>query len=53
MTQGQKEAAVKVTKGGKTSSFITRIRIDTPNEFSYFSHGGILQYVLRSLNETE
>ncbi|MEP1553784.1 MAG: aconitate hydratase AcnA [Paraglaciecola sp.] len=50
LTQGQKEAKVKVTKGGKTSSFITRIRIDTPNEFSYFSHGGILQYVLRSLN---
>jgi aconitate hydratase len=25
------------------------IRIDTPNEFSYYQHGGILHYVLRNL----
>ena len=26
-----------------------RVRIDTPKEAEYFRHGGILQYVLRSL----
>jgi aconitate hydratase len=25
------------------------VRIDTPKEQQYFQHGGILQYVLRSL----
>jgi aconitate hydratase len=25
------------------------VRIDTPKEAEYFRHGGILQYVLRSL----
>jgi len=47
---GQKEATVNVTKPDGTSvSFTTDIRIDTPNEFEYFRHGGILQYVIRSL----
>jgi aconitate hydratase len=25
------------------------VRIDTPKELDYYRHGGILQYVLRSL----
>jgi len=25
------------------------VRIDTPQEFEYYRHGGILQYVLRQL----
>jgi aconitate hydratase len=29
--------------------FNARVRIDTPKEADYFRHGGILQYVLRSL----
>jgi aconitate hydratase A / 2-methylisocitrate dehydratase len=29
--------------------FEARVRIDTPKEAAYFSHGGILPYVLRSL----
>ncbi|MDX2065226.1 MAG: aconitate hydratase AcnA [Fimbriimonadaceae bacterium] len=29
--------------------FTVRVRIDTPQEVSYYRHGGILQYVLRSL----
>ena len=29
--------------------FEARVRIDTPKEAEYFRHGGILQYVLRSL----
>jgi aconitate hydratase len=29
--------------------FTLRVRIDTPKELEYYRHGGILQYVLRSL----
>ena len=38
---------VKVTAGDK--SFEAVVRIDTPGEADYFRHGGIMQYVLRSL----
>jgi aconitate hydratase len=30
-------------------SFGVTVRIDTPKEQEYYRHGGILQYVLRSL----
>ncbi len=36
---------------GETVSFKAIVRIDTPTEGAYFYHGGILQYVLRSLVE--
>lgn len=46
----QKQVTVKVIRDdGSEFSFNTDIRIDTPNEFEYFRHGGILQYVIRSL----
>ena len=46
----QKQAKVHVTRDDDTKfSFDTDIRIDTPNEFAYFRHVGILQYVIRSL----
>ncbi|TEW55543.1 aconitate hydratase AcnA [Psychromonas sp. RZ22] len=46
----QKTVIVSVTaKDGSHSSFEAKIRIDTPNEFSYYQHGGILHYVLRNL----
>jgi aconitate hydratase len=38
---------VKVTAGDK--SFDAVVRIDTPGEADYYRHGGIMQYVLRSL----
>ncbi len=38
---------VKVSAGDK--SFDAIVRIDTPGEADYFRHGGIMQYVLRSL----
>jgi aconitate hydratase len=38
---------VTVTAGDK--KFNARVRLDTPAEREYFRHGGILQYVLRSL----
>ncbi|NCZ58267.1 MAG: aconitate hydratase, partial [Actinobacteria bacterium] len=40
-------STVKVTAGGK--SFTAKVRIDTPGEADYYRHGGIMQYVLRSL----
>jgi aconitate hydratase len=36
-------------KGKETVEFEAVLRIDTPGEADYFRHGGILQYVLRSL----
>ena len=38
---------MKVTAGEKT--FDAVVRIDTPGEADYYRHGGIMQYVLRSL----
>ncbi len=35
--------------GGKVTTFAAMVRIDTPDEAEYYRHGGILQYVLRSL----
>jgi len=34
---------------GSSFSFTATTRIDTPNELEYYRHGGILQYVMRSL----
>ncbi len=34
---------------GLETRFRAVVRIDTPNEFAYFRHGGILHYVLRRL----
>jgi aconitate hydratase len=45
-----REAAVKVHRAeGGDISFTTTVRIDTPQEWLYYRHGGILQYVLRQL----
>ena len=50
---GQQMATVTVSgTDGAERQFQTRIRIDTPNEFSYYRHGGILHYVLRRLAGT-
>ena len=38
---------LKVTAGDK--EFEATVRIDTPNEWLYYRHGGILHYVLRQL----
>ena len=34
---------------GATTTFLTTVRIDTPEELTYYHHGGILPYVLRTL----
>ena len=36
---------------GTEISFDVRVRIDTPGEAAYYRHGGILQYVLRTLRD--
>jgi aconitate hydratase len=52
---GLAEVVKKATVGQKlvvkagTKTFTALVRIDTPNEFAYYQHGGILQYVLRQL----
>ena len=38
-----------VSADGRSVEFTALVRIDTPGEADYFRHGGILQYVLRSL----
>ncbi len=47
LNNGVTPKLVTVTDGGK--SFKAKLRIDTPGEADYYRHGGIMQYVLRSL----
>ncbi len=45
-----RQVAVTATRAdGSTVAFTAVLRIDTPGEADYYRHGGILQYVLRSL----
>ena len=34
---------------GTVKTFSVIVRIDTPKEWDYYQHGGILQYVIRQL----
>jgi len=47
LNDGQVPREVTVRAGHQ--EFAVRLRIDTPGEADYFRHGGIMQYVLRSL----
>ncbi len=52
LNDGQTPKTVQVTAvsdSGDKIVFEADVRIDTPGEADYFRHGGILQYVLRSL----
>jgi aconitate hydratase len=51
LNDGTTPKTVKVTAEGDagTVTFDAVVRIDTPGEADYFRHGGIMQYVLRSL----
>jgi aconitate hydratase len=41
---------VRATFEGRDEiKFTAKVRIDTPGEADYYRHGGIMQYVLRSL----
>ena len=47
---GKSEIGVTATDSlGGIKRFSVIVRIDTPKEWEYFDHGGILQYVLRKL----
>jgi aconitate hydratase len=37
------------SEDGKVKTFAATARVDTPEEVSYYQHGGILQYVLRQM----
>ena len=47
LNNGAIPKTVQVKAGDKT--FTAKVRIDTPGEADYYRHGGIMQYVLRSL----
>ena len=51
LNDGTTPREVTVRAGDK--EFSVRLRIDTPGEADYFRHGGIMQYVLRSLLDEE
>ncbi len=47
LNNGSTPKVVSVSAGDK--KFSAKVRIDTPGEADYYRHGGIMQYVLRSL----
>jgi aconitate hydratase len=47
LNEGSTPRTVRVKAGDK--EFDATVRIDTPGEAEYYRHGGIMQYVLRSL----
>ena len=46
---GQELSVRAKSDDGKIKEFKVTSRIDTPAEIDYYSHGGILEYVLRQL----
>ncbi len=49
---GASLVTVVVTRdNGEAFSFDATVRIDTPNEYTYYQNGGILHYVLRRLSQ--
>ncbi|MEQ1440552.1 aconitate hydratase AcnA [Fontimonas sp. SYSU GA230001] len=50
LKSGATEVSVTARKAdGKTVSFKARVRINTPMEWEYYQHGGVLQYMLRQM----
>ncbi len=50
LVEGATEVTVHARKAdGNTVSFKARVRINTPMEWSYYKHGGVLQYMLRQM----
>jgi aconitate hydratase len=47
---GSREATVRASRpDGRVVSFPVNVRVDTPKEWEYMEHGGILHFVLRQL----
>ncbi|MGH8590862.1 MAG: aconitase family protein, partial [Gammaproteobacteria bacterium] len=50
LASGAREVTVVAEDGfGQAKRFAARVRVDTPKEWDYYEHGGILPYVLRQL----
>ena len=50
ITKDSRVVSVKAKSiDGEVNTFEVKIRIDTPKEWEYFEHGGILHYVIRRL----
>ncbi len=50
VTMGAEEVDITATgEDGKRTRFKAKVCIDTPKEWEYYKHGGILQYVIRQL----
>jgi aconitate hydratase len=50
LTAGSREATVQAkSASGKVTRFKVNVRVDTPKEWEYMEHGGILHFVLRQL----
>ncbi len=47
--EGLEVGASELTVAADDKSFVVDVRIDTPKEWDYYRHGGILQYVIRQL----
>ncbi|MES2488454.1 MAG: aconitate hydratase AcnA [Pseudomonadota bacterium] len=50
LNNGATEVSVTAKKAdGKSISFKAKVRINTPMEWQYYNHGGVLQYMLRQM----
>jgi len=50
LEKGARSVEMEIARAdGSKSTLTARVRIDTPKEWDYYQHGGILQYVLRQL----
>jgi aconitate hydratase len=50
LKNGATEVSVTAKKAdGKSVSFKAKVRINTPMEWQYYEHGGVLQYMLRQM----
>ncbi len=50
LVAGAREVGVTATKAdGQVIRFQARVRINTPMEWQYYQHGGVLQYMLRQM----
>ena len=47
--EGGEAKSITVSAGTQIREFEAKVRLDTPNEVTYFQNGGILQTVLRNL----
>ena len=50
LTKGAQTVTVNAaTESGPVKRFSAHVRIDTPKEWDYYRHGGILRYLVRQL----